>query len=253
MATDIIGLVTVLALIGGVYWLVQSGTLQKLTQAQPQPVAVAPVTGTTPTPTTGTTPTPTTGTGTETQQPQTIEQLLQQLLGQNQGGINQIPPVVTGNPAVCSQQFHGKCDTECSTGSVQECAACRAACGLGNMSMMPPQMPMQPNIPIAGINPALVQQQPYLPQQQIPYQQPQQQYIIAPVQGLPYMGAANPSLCQSKYFGKCNTECESPNSSECMQCKATCGTYFGSADISAFGKDNYSYSASWDIGVANSR
>jgi hypothetical protein len=35
--------------------------------------------------------------------------------------------------------------------------------------------------------------------------------------------AANPSLCKSKYFGKCDTECKGGNSSNCQACRAACG------------------------------
>lgn len=34
---------------------------------------------------------------------------------------------------------------------------------------------------------------------------------------------ANPSLCHSKYFGKCDTECKNGNNSTCQACKIACG------------------------------
>lgn len=35
--------------------------------------------------------------------------------------------------------------------------------------------------------------------------------------------AGNPQTCSSVYHGKCNTECASPNSSECQACQQACG------------------------------
>lgn len=64
-----------------------------------------------------------------------------------------------------------------------------------------------------------------------PYPYPPQQPIAAPVQPTPYyppqtsqpVYGGNPQECQSKYNGKCNTECSSGNTSLCQACQIACG------------------------------
>lgn len=48
---------------------------------------------------------------------------------------------------------------------------------------------------------------------------------------------ANASLCKSKYFGKCDTECKGGNSSNCTNCRIACGLSSNVATID----DVYSY------------
>ena len=39
----------------------------------------------------------------------------------------------------------------------------------------------------------------------------------------PPTSQADPGLCKSKYFGKCDTECKGGNSSNCQNCRIACG------------------------------
>lgn len=50
---------------------------------------------------------------------------------------------------------------------------------------------------------------------------PPQQYPVVPQQ--PIYPAGNPAECQSRYNGKCNTECSSGNQSLCNACQIACG------------------------------
>jgi hypothetical protein len=51
---------------------------------------------------------------------------------------------------------------------------------------------------------------------------------------------ADPSLCKSKYFGKCDTECKNGNNSNCQACKVACGltSNFAMAYNAVYNSDN---------------
>ena len=226
---DVVGLILVLAVLAGGYYVIKSGVLNTIAQPAPIiPVATAPV-GTEPA---GTVPAGTTPAGT-TPAPATdpLQALIDQLLGQ--GGSNtlpttgggaappptQQPPIYEGNPAECQSRYNGKCDTECKSGNSSLCQSCQMACGGA---------------------------------------------AVGAVQTLPPIGGStNPSLCKSKYNGKCDTECKSGNSSECSSCKQACGSFGARAyyvktpthpmTATVFRNNNYSYNANWDIGVQNAR
>lgn len=94
--------------------------------------------------------------------------------------------------SLCSSRYHGKCNTECSKGSPAECRDCQQACGL-----------------TTGTN--------------IPFYSGGGGTQIGAVQA----GATrDPRRCSDEFNGKCNTECQSPNSTICVTCRAVCeGTF----------------------------
>ena len=241
----VVDLVLILVVLGGAYYIIQSGVLNNLGQPA---VATTPTTDTTTTPTTDTTgTTPTTGTGSgpletggttgQTSTGNPIQDLINQLLGgstTNQGGINTVPyqtqpvqqqpiyqqPVYGGDPTKCQNTYHGKCDTECSSGNQSLCQSCQLACGGAQIGVV------QPGGTSSGTG-------------------------------------TRTTECKSRYNGSCNTECSSGNSSLCSSCRAACGLYTHAYYVhspsnpigsTVFKNANYSAYSNWgNVTVQNAR
>lgn len=153
------------------------------------------------------------------------------------------------NPSLCSSQFNGKCNTECSSSTEEECIECNGVCDsdvpyTGTQPLEEDDVTAgaaQPTCPAGYVYNAAQNlcilatagaAQPTCPPgytYNVTYNlcvqttaAPAAQTPIPPV-----LTTANPTRCKNVFNGSCNTECSSGTQSECNDCMIACGQATG--------------------------
>jgi len=152
------------------------------------------------------------------------------------------------NPAICSSQFNGSCNTECGrNGDIDECEECNAVCD-SNIAYTGPDVEEEETVLAGAAQPTCPTGYTYSATQNLcvlSTAAPAQptcpagytynvthnlcvQTTAAPVYPNtpipPPLSQANPTKCKNTYNGSCNTECSSQSQSVCNDCMIACGT-----------------------------